>query len=359
MIPQALKNTFEKEPYLFEFVQLTRLFYLYQDGNGALHNQLVGYENSPSEEIVRFKSTTSMRHRSSDITKIESLDDGRFCVMVSFLGLIGAAGVLPHHYSQMVINREKANDHAMRDFFDLFHHRIISNFFRASVKYRLPFQHELYSRFKLNRHGSGATKAIEKDAVTRCISCTVGLGETPIQNRLAIDDRNLLFYAGNYSHSRPTMTGLTRMLTEFTGMNVKLLQFQFEWLYLDPTDQTDLSNPRKRLGYNVVIGSRVGSIQNRFRIRLGPLHWRQFLELLPNRRRLKEIAAFARAYVGIALDFDFQLVLLGSEVPCMQLGSEESGLLGWNTWITASKLDGEIEDAIIDMDKIESSLNPA
>ena len=359
MIPKAVKDAFEKEPYRFDFVQLTRLLYLYHGENGKLNEKLVGYENAPNQEVVRYKTSTSLRHRPSDITTIEELEDGRYCVVISFLGLVGASGVLPHHYSQMVIDRLKANDRAMNDFFDLFHHRVISNFFRASVKYRLPFQHELFSRFRSNNNGATSRKTIEKDTISQCLSCTVGLGEEPLQNRMRIDDRNMLFYAGNFSHSRPTKTGLKRMLEEFTGLAIKVLQFQFEWLYLDPADQTDLANPSKRLGQNVVIGSRVGSIQNRFRVRLGPLRWNEFMELLPNRSRLREIADFVRAYVGIALDFDFQLAIAGEEVPCLQLGNEECGLLGWNTWIRASALDGEIEDAIIDFDTIDAELSPS
>ncbi len=359
MIPEPVQKLMAQEPYQFDFAQLIRLLYLYQNGEVELHDKLVGYENAPENEIVRFKSATGLRHSSSDICKIEDIGDGRYSVTVSFLGLVGASGVMPHHYSQMVLDRIKANDLAMRNFFDLFHHRIISNFFRASVKYRLPFQHELFSRFKPTQNGSVAKRTIEKDAITRSISCTVGLGEISLQNRMGIDDRNLLFYSGNFSNSRPTLSGLTRMLQEFTQMNVEIRQFQFEWLYLESGDQTNLSNPRKRLGQNVVIGNRVGSIQNRFRIRLGPVHWQQFLELLPSRKRLQEFTQFTRAYIGLGLDFDFQLVLKGSEVPCMQLGNEECGLLGWNTWMVSSTIDRDIEDAVFDVESIDAEFSSA
>ena len=132
-------------------------------------------------------------------------------------------------------------------------------------------------------------------------------------------------------------------------MRAEILQFQFEWLYLDPGDQTDLGNRTKLLGQNIVVGDRVGSVQNRFRVRLGPLEWDEFLGLLPNEKRLPQIAQFTRAYVGIGMDFDFQLVLKGSDVPCMQLGNESSAKLGWNTWIMNDALDRDVEDAVFDV----------
>lgn len=350
MIPESIQNSIKQTPYQFDFVQLVRLLYLHQDDDIELNQKLVGYENSPVDEVARFKVSPRMRHGSSDIRSVKSLDDGRYEIEVSFLGLFGAAGVLPHHYSRMILARLKANDETMRNFFDLFHHRILSNFFRASVKYRLPFQHELFSRFQPSKNGSRPSRRIEHDTISRSISCVVGVGERPVQNRLDIDDRQLMYYGGHFANRRPTMIGLRQMLREITGLDVKILQFQFEWLYLDQADQTDLSNPTKRLGQDVVIGNRVGSVQNRFRARLGPLNWKTFQELLPNKIQLKKIAQFTRSYVGIGLDFDFQFLLNGADVPCMQLGNEECGRLGWNTWIKSENTDKIIEDAIFEVD---------
>ena len=151
MVHESLKQTMQTEPWGFVFTQLVRMLYLSENESGEtsqLNRRLVGYENSPTEELVRFKASPRLRHSASDVIRIEENDNGQHTVEVSFIGLIGASGVMPHHYSQTVIDRLKASDTAMQDFFDLFHHRIISNFFRASVKYQLPFQHELFSRFR-------------------------------------------------------------------------------------------------------------------------------------------------------------------------------------------------------------------
>ncbi len=351
-IPEWISESIKTEPYRFELVQLVRLLYLSHDSQGqsnSLDQKLVGYENAPGEELIRFKASPRMRHSSSDICKVEKLADGKHALTVTFMGLVGASGVLPHHYSQMVLARLRDNDETMMKFFDLFHHRMISNYFRASVKYRLPFQHELFSRFARKSKTQRLSNRGEKDVISRSISCLVGLGERSVQDRQLVDDRSRIFYAGNFSSNRPTMIGLMRMLCEYARTPIKILQFQFEWLYLDKADQTDLGNKSKLLGHDTVLGSRVGSVQNRFRIRLGPIPWRRFQELLPSQKRLQELAQLTRSYVGIGLDFDFQVVLQGDDVPCLQLGNESCGKLGWNTWITHGKLKGEIEDAVFEI----------
>ena len=351
-IPKTIQDSIKNDAYRFDLVQLMRILYLSQtNGNDKtkFDKTLVGYEAAPTDEIVRFKSSPKLRHSSTDIREIELLDDDRYAVTVSFIGLNGSAGVLPFHYSQMVLARLKDNDETMMNFYDLFHHRIISNYVRASTKYRLPFQHEIFSRFRSHSQIPQSSTRVEKDVISRSISCLVGLGDYAVQNRQSIDDRALMYYGGQIAGCRPTMLGLMRMLGEFVGTVVKVLQFQFEWLYLDEADQTDLGNSAKRLGQNMVIGSRVGSYQNRFRIRLGPISWSRFQEMLPSGDRLKAIAELTRSYVGIGLDFDFQVVLNGKDVPCMQLGNQSCGQLGWNTWITNGKMDGEIEDAVFEV----------
>ena len=341
------QDLISRAPFQFDFVQLIRLIYLYNVGDD-LGGKLVGYENLPEQELARFYSSTRMRHSSSDIRAIELGENGQYEIEVNFIGLIGAAGVLPNHYSKMVLTRLKSNDPAMRDFFDLFHHRFVSNFFRASTKYRLPYQHELFSRFNSRRTSPGNSKTTEKDSVTRALSSLVGMFETSSHDRMLFDDRLLLYYAGNFSNRRPTAIGLRRMLAEFAETCVSIRQFQFEWFYLDPDDQTSLSAP-KQLGENVVIGDRVGSFQSRFRIRLGPLKWKHFQTFLPSREKIRSIAQFVRTYVGMSLDFDFQLLLDGREIPCAQLGAKDSCNLGWNTWIKSKEIHGEIDDVVLEV----------
>ena len=64
-------------------------------------------------------------------------------MLVAFLGLTGPSGVLPPHYTAHADARVcAAKDTSLRDLLDMFNHRLISLFYRAWEKYRLPFAYE-------------------------------------------------------------------------------------------------------------------------------------------------------------------------------------------------------------------------
>ncbi|MCA1685910.1 MAG: type VI secretion system baseplate subunit TssG, partial [Planctomycetia bacterium] len=109
----------------------------------------------------------------------------------------------------------------------------------------------------------------------------------------------------------------------------------------------------------------VWDVQSKVRLRLGPLTYDAFQELLPDRTPVPSRKAFfllchlVRLYVGPGLDFDVQLVLKGGEVPEYRLG-DESGVgarLGWNVWVRSQPLGRDPDDAAFDSEEV-SSVDP-
>jgi type VI secretion system protein ImpH len=317
----------------------------------------VGYDFAPRDETVRFRVAPTLRSFSAqvlEVAEIQNNDDegdehavrphgrARYELTVPFLGLIGPNGVLPRHYTQTVVGRLKQHDYAMRDFFDLFHHRIISMFFRASVKYRLPYVFQ----------ATAAELPARDDSITQLLRCLVGFGDSKLKRRLSISDDNFLFYGGHFSDTKPTAHSLARLASDFCGLPVEIKQFQFEWLYIEPEDQTQLSaSAINQLGVNMVIGQRVASWQTRFRVCLGPVSWDEFLTFLPHSSRVQGLSELIRVYVGVSLDFDLQVAVRGEEIPPLILSEVQPARLGWTTWIFSQPSSAVVEDAVFDIGK--------
>ena len=264
------------EPFDFDFVPAVRQIYRYAAGD-QLVAQRVGWDNFPEHEIVRFRVSPTLRHTAAQVLSVVPPEGPRsaYEMTIPFIGLVGAQGVLPRHYSRMLLSRIKVSDYAMQDFFDLFHHRIVSCYFRASIKYRLPMVREM----------SSMEAGGKDDPITNLLRCLVGMGESSLQQRLPFVDNACVFYGGHFSRNNPTAFGLESMLSDFLGVATQVKQFQFEWLYIDADEQSVLcSHSDASLGVNTVIGSRVPSYQNRFRIQLGPLTWNEFEAYLPLNR---------------------------------------------------------------------------
>ncbi len=321
---------------------------------------VVGEDNLPGEEAVFFRALPALHFPPNQISKIShpkpettasKTERGETKtpppeMTVGFMGLTGPSGVLPPHYTESLIRETRAKNLALRDFFDLFNHRIISLFLRAWEKYRLPQRYE--------RSGRN-----QEDPITSSLYAVIGFGENNLRKRLAFDDQLLLHYGGHLSHSPPSAVALESLLSDFFERKVEIDQFQGRWLTLADDECTSLpANPVMdqgfcQLGVDAVLGSRVWDVQSSFRIRMGPLSYAQFAAFMPEGGELLKLAQMTRLFVGADKSFDVQLTLRGDEVPALQLGGDTEGpgaRLGWNTWLAQSTPRGDTSDAVFSLD---------
>ena len=108
----------------------------------------------PTAEAVRFRSTFSLAFPPSDVVAIENVktesiedefeqlirrangEEKTPTVTVSMFGLGGAHGPLPHLMTEWVLERSRARLF-LRDFLDIFNHRLVSLLFRVRRSCRL------------------------------------------------------------------------------------------------------------------------------------------------------------------------------------------------------------------------------
>ncbi|MGE3803103.1 MAG: type VI secretion system baseplate subunit TssG [Gemmataceae bacterium] len=353
-----------REPFAFNFFQAVRLLeMIYPD------RQPVGRGGPPLREIARFRALVSLVFPPSAIFDLEPADPDSPPVMsVAFLGLHGPSGILPRHYTEMLLRIERevktAEKHALRDWFDLFNHRFISLFFRAWQKYRFWVAYE-----------RGEHLRPEPDPFTQALYSLIGIGMPSLRQRLRlsvveeinlelqertlakVDDLALLYYGGLLKQRPRNATNLERLLEDYFQLPVHIEQFHGQWLYLEPDDQSRLTSLRSanQLGVDAVAGQRVYDVQSKFRICIGPLGIDDFNAFLPDRAATGErktlflLSHLTRMFVGPEYDFEVQLTLCRDEVPRLELVSSALGpRLGWNTWVFSQPFERNVEDAVFD-----------
>lgn len=346
----ALIEKLEQEPYQFDFFQAVRTLEqaagrTKSDDPSTRHP--VGQDHAPRDEAVRFLALPSHTFPASEIASFHQKDSTTVPPMaVSFMGMTGPSGVLPQHYTQLVIDRIRHKDFALRDFLDLFNHRAISLFYRAWRKYRfyVEFEHEAQQG--------------REDLFTKCLYSLVGLGTPGLRNRQEFLDETFLYYSGHFAHSPRSAVSLRQIIADRFQLEIDVIQFVGQWLYLDEDDQSRpqganvLDEGNNCLGATTVVGERVRSFENKFRLQLGPLSYREFQRFSPNGDRLIVLCQLVRSYVGPEFDFDIQPVLKAEAVPMCQLAGLDSqpSFLGWNTWTHNQAFSQDADDAVFTHD---------
>jgi type VI secretion system protein ImpH len=312
-----VRDELYREPQSFDFFQAVRLLELLETDRAS-----VGDSARPRDEAVQFKAHASLSFPASAIQRLTPGEGGSAPVMtVNFMGLTGPQGILPEYYTELVIDRLRAHDPTIRDFFDIFNHRAISLFYRAWER----------SRYTVGYEREGA------DPVTSVLRDIVGLGEPALHQRQLVRDQSILFYAGLYAAAPHSATGLELILSDYFHVPVEIEQFVGVWRPLEEPDQCcfDAGDPAStRLGFGAVAGDEVWDRQSRARIRVGPLSVGRYCDFLPDGSAWQPLGALVRFYCGYDVEFEVQLVLERDEVPSCILGGEDSEpRLGWLTWM--------------------------
>jgi type VI secretion system protein ImpH len=324
-----------EEGYRFSFFEAVRVL-----ERLAPERQPVGHDASPIGEVVRFRTRLSLDFPPSEIHEITRDEDGGPPRMtVAFMGLTGPLGVLPRHYTELLLARVRGKDFALRDFLDLFNHRFISLFYRAWEKYRFPLAYE-----------RALSKGQSEDRFSLYLYDLFGMGTAGLRGRLVVQDKPLLYYAGLLSQHRHSSSALAGLLTDYFGVPVHVDQFVGQWLPLTEDSRTRLgpNGANNVLGDSALAGSRVWDQQAKFKVRLGPLTLSQFTQFLPSGSAFKPLVQLTRFFAGQAHDFDVQLVLRAEQVPWCRLGGagDYAPRLGWSAWLKTREFDRDAGDAV-------------
>jgi type VI secretion system protein ImpH len=331
-------------PGRFRFLQAVRLIERHQvrrsrrgvaDGAAA-----VGEEADPRQRALRFRAGMRLAFPANEIESVEEDPSAPPTISVTFIGLTGASGVLPQHYSAALWREFRNRNSALRDFFDLFNDRLIGFFYRAWAKYRIPIAIE-----------RGAIGGL--DGASEAMRALIGLGTEHLSGRAGVPEHALLHYSGLLSHFPRNAVSLEHLLSDYFRLPIRVVPFDGRWLSL-PKDQCSRisANDRDpghfcRLSVDAVVGESYWDVESSFTVEIGPIDYVAFTSLMPNGTALQRLANLARLYINPELAIRVELCLRREEVPLPQLGVRSSALplLGWNIWLRHDPMSRDPRDA--------------
>ena len=311
--PHALMAALTAEPWRFEFFQALRLI----ECRFADRPRL-GESTRAGDDPVRLGQAPELDFAPGSLAEwgsVEGVPLGR--LLVRCLGLFGPNGPMPLHLTEYAHNRlHHEKDPTFARFADIFHHRMLSLFYRAWANARPVVGHDRPA----------------DDDFPHYVGALFGLGMETQWQRDAMADPAKFHFAGLLACQTRHPDGLRAIIRAYLGLATDIQEFVGEWMDIPVRDQTRLgvSPAIASLGFSTVVGARVWGCQHKFRIVLGPMEFAQYRALLPGGETLSELVAIVRNYIGDELAWDVKLLLKAEEVP--PLGLTGNSLLGWTSW---------------------------
>lgn len=307
-----LTRAITEEGYRFSFFQVVRLLqHAFPD------RPPVGGPGPASQELLRFRPSLDMAFASSDVAEVRPVEgpegQPRYEVTVTFMGLYGTVSPLPNYFTEDLLRQEEGG--LTRGVLDIFHHRLISLFFRSWEKYRIA------ARFR--EDGT--------DPITRNLAALAGVDRLPESHR--VRSVRLLGMAGILTRNPKCAGAVAAMLNDyFEGASFQVDPCVPRWVRVPADQRARLGQANSRLGKDLTLGERVLDRSGTFGVRVSALGLKDFMGFLPGGERLAELRELVDLVNTDGLDYEVELRLLREETPELRL-SADTARLGWLTWL--------------------------
>jgi type VI secretion system protein ImpH len=323
----ALFDALEAAPHKFDFFQALR-----EIECAFPELPRIGEARRPQDEPVRFAQDPSLAFASSTLTAFVRGAEGMPPRLVqAFMGLLGPNGPLPLHLTEFARDRlRNSRDPTLVRFLDVFHHRMVSLFYRAWSRGR--------PTVTLDRSG--------RNGFALYLGALIGLDGNSMRGRDSVPDAAKRAVAGLLGRQARNTEGLESILKGYFRVPVRVEECVAHWMPLPEHLYTRLGDPQgAQLGRTAVIGARVWDLQSKFRIVVGPLSRSQYERFLPGEASFEHMRDWVRNYVGFEYTWDCRLALEKNEVPPLMLGY--SGRLGWTTWLNTRVSEKDADDLVL------------
>ena len=309
----------EKEGYRFNFFQAIKLL----EGADRERPQ-IGHIGPYRHEVVRLQPNDELAFAPADVSRIrrtqtdELLD--KWVLVQNFLGLYGPNSASPMYIAEFIAQCPSDED-PLRDFLDIFNHRILSLYYRSWKKHNL----------------SASVTSGFQDAFSKILLAITGFDNEVSDAGRKIPPHRMLRFCSFFASSARPASGLENLISDYFELDdVSITQFAPRRYSPPKSALSRLSNADDggRLGESFVIGETITDVAGQFKISLDNLTMEQFLSFQPGETQYDELIFLTNMYVKHQLGFFLELSLKPNQGGSLKLSSiDPIGVLGRSSWL--------------------------
>ena len=278
-----------------------------------LENTLIG------ESIFRFFTNPKINFPVGDIEQLIILEeDGRevFQFLVNFLGLQGSSGPLPGSVLDEIAE-EHNNNPIQSIYLDFFNHHLITVFHQICRKYKY------YIKFNPNF----------SDNYSRNIMNLLGVSRDFIEFT-HLNWHKIFYHLGIIQSGIRTKEALTSIIQHYFDLHdISLEEHVRKIVEVEVEQKNQVGIKNVMLGENFILGDKVESFSNKFRVNINNLKLDEFHQFLPNTKKYRHLQELIRFLLKDPLPYDVLLGLHPDTKSTFILGKDNSSFLGWTTLI--------------------------
>lgn len=333
--PHRLIQELCAEPWKYDFFQALRAV------ECAFPEQpRLGRSRTLRDDPLRFSQLLSLSFATSTLAQPHQREATNR-LAVQFMGLTGPNGPMPLRLTEFIRNRLRGiydpdvrgtaadttaesgtgapKDSTLAEFLDIFHHRMISLFYRAwaVAQKTADFDRE------------------EDRCFAEWLACLFGAGSPAMDGADSVPTWQKLPFTGHLACQTRHSGGLEGVLAEAFSTQAKVHNLTGHWITIPPEQRCYLGRSPSfgSLGSTCVVGSRIWDRQMKFTVQLGPMSLTQMENFLPGRACHQPLHDWIAFYTRREFYWEAILLLKKEEVPKISLG--QSGRLGYTMWLSS------------------------
>lgn len=270
----------------------------------------LGKDGPPRDERIRLRPSISLGCPPSDLESIET-ENKRLLFTTTFLGLYGSDSPLPNsyidHFTRISL---EPRGQRVRDYLDIFHHRLHSLLYRGWKKSR--------------------PVSTDDDDVEALYDRVLALTGYAKRLRLGGTTPPKLAEARLRTLRCRTAGGLEALLKQRLGYTCAVEQLCARTVGIPEAQRARLGQNNCRLGIDLVAGTTIVD-RNKIKLKIDATNYKMWLDLAPSGQDRKSLTLAMNSYLRDPVDYDIDVNIPQDKIPHWKMSERQA--LGRGLWL--------------------------